>query len=143
MAYDKKALNAKGCYVAPDDEAFLKANSNPWEAEASGHGYNARFSDDDGWKRGEQSRSGLDAWQSRGGDDLDWQRPSQDRTDESGDRVHQELYRLIDNQVDLGSGNKMTGGGGPVSENKVGGVGDGKIRHPVKTGPQGNMRKPR
>jgi hypothetical protein len=140
--YDKKALRAKGCYVAPDDEAFLKANTDPWKASSSGH--DSRWSDDEGYKRGEQSRGNYpQAWESKGADDSDFLRPSQDRTDESGDYVQGELYRLIDNQVDMGSGNKMTGGGGPVSDNKVGGVGDGKIRYPAKTGPIGNMRKPR
>jgi hypothetical protein len=124
MAYDKKALH-RGGNVAADDEEFLKATSNPWEASASGHGYQGeRWDDDHGYRRG------LGAYAT---DDEDpFLRPSQDRTDHD-DVVHEDLNRLIDNQVDQPAGPMLTGGG-PVSKN----VASGPPRFKPKTGPQSN-----
>ena len=36
-------------------------------------------------------------------------------SDEHQEYAHERLSRLIDGQEDFGSGNKLTGGGGPVS----------------------------
>ena len=124
MAYDKKALRqGKGFAVSEDDEAFLKANTDPWKASASGEGYQGRRWDDDtGYKRGEQSM---------GGDESSFLRPSQSETD--WDAPHERLSRLIDGQVDQPAG-EILGGGGPVSDNKVGGVGAGKPRYKSNAG---------
>ena len=113
-----------------DDEAasFLKPdNTNPWEASPSGESYaGRRWDDSKGYKRGEQSM---------GGDKSSFLRPSQSQTD--WDSPHERLSVLIDGQVDQPAG-KHLGGGGPVSDNKVGGVGPGKVRYKPKTGPQSN-----
>ncbi len=122
-----------------DDEAasFLKPdNTNPWEASPSGESYaGRRWDDSKGYERGEQSRAGDQAWQSRAADEAAFLRPSQSQTD--WDSPHERLSRLIDGQVDQPAG-KHLGGGGPVSDNKVGGVGPGKVRYKPKTGPQSN-----
>src|SRR5262249_26961991 len=48
----KKQLN-KGFHGFADDSAeFLQIERDPWDASASGHGYNARWSDDSGFERG-------------------------------------------------------------------------------------------
>lgn len=135
MAYDKKALH-KGSHVADDDETFLAPSkaSNPFSSgEASGHGYNAKWSDSDGHERGAQSQ---------GADDASFLRPSWEG--DYSDAPHTRLSQLIDNQEDFGSGNKLTGGGGPVSRNLP--EGDSSPRYAPKSGSpskQTNMRKPR
>ncbi len=117
----------------PDAAEFLKANTDPWKASASGEGYQGRRWDDDtGYRRGEQSRGGSQAWESRAADEAAFLRPSQSETD--WDAPHEKLSVLIDGQKDFGSGNKLTGGGGPVSDNKVGGVGPGKVRYKSNAG---------
>jgi hypothetical protein len=132
VTYDRRALH-KGGNVASDDEEFLKANTNPWKASSSGQ--DSRWSDDRGYERGEQSRGGSQAWESRGADDASFLAPSQSQTD--WDAPHERLSKLIDGQTDQPAG-PILGGGGKVSSNKVGGVGAGPPRYKVKTGPQGN-----
>jgi hypothetical protein len=111
----RKQIN-RGFYGFKTDEAeFLKpSNTDPYVAEASGAGYNSTKDDDRGFERGALGFTD---------DDKDFRRPS--FTGDT-DYVHGALYGLIDGQEDLGSGNKLTGGGGPVSDNKYGGVGSGK-----------------
>jgi hypothetical protein len=46
---------SKGAYGyadSPDDADFLRIERDPWEASASGHGYNGRWDDDSGNSRG-------------------------------------------------------------------------------------------
>jgi hypothetical protein len=101
----KKQLN-KGFYgFESDDAAFLRIDRDPWEASASGQGYNARWDDDTGYKRGQQSM---------GGDEASFLRASQSET--YGDQPHDRLAGLIDSDEGMGSGHKLTGGGGPVSK---------------------------
>jgi hypothetical protein len=102
--YDRKNLKGYG-HSGEDDAEFLKIDRDPWEASASGQGYNARFDDDTGYKRGEQSM---------GGDEASFLRASQSET--YGDQPHDRLAGLIDSDTGMGSGNKLTGGGGPVSK---------------------------
>ena len=133
-----KFSHKKGMYghAGKDDAEWQpKSDSNPWQHEASGHGYNARWDDDSGVSRGEQSRGGSQAWESRAADEAAFLSPSQSQTD--WDAPHERLSRLIDGQVDQPAG-EILGGGGPVSDNKVGGVGPGKVRYKPKTGPQSN-----
>jgi hypothetical protein len=116
-----------------DDTDFLKIDRDPWKASASGVGYNAKFSDDTGHRRGAN-------W-----DDTDSHGLRDKRSDENNEVAHERLASLIDGQVDMGSGNKLTGGGGPVSENadndSPGWKGSGRKgpRYAPKTGPQTNM----
>jgi hypothetical protein len=114
----------------PHAADFLEANTNPWEATASGHGYNARWNDDDGYKRGEQSRGGSQAWESRSADEDSFLSPSQDHTD-SGQP--QSIYGDVMDHA--GPAGDMLTGGGPVKQ--VGG-GSGPPRYKPKTGPQSN-----
>ena len=131
----KKQLNKGFHGFETDDAEFLKpcnADGN-WTASASGHGYNARFDDDSGHVRGAN-------W-----DDTNSHGLRNKLADEAQEVAHQRLAGLIDGQVDMGSGNKMTGGGGPVSENadndSPGWKGSGRKgpRYAPKTGPQTNM----
>jgi hypothetical protein len=94
-----------------DAQGRLKSGSDPWNASASGHGYNSRWSDDQGYKRGEQSRGGAQAWESRGADDAEFLRPSQSRTD---DGTSQDiLNEVLDHS---GAAGPMLTGGGPVRQ---------------------------
>jgi hypothetical protein len=130
-----KKLN-KGGYGSgqfTDDElAFLKPERDPWEASASGIGYNAKFSDDDGHIRGAN-------W-----NDSDDHGLRNKLADEHQEIAHQRLSRLIDGEYDQPSGPMLTGGG-PVSENaddnSPGWKGSGRKgpRYSPKTGPQTNM----
>jgi hypothetical protein len=115
-------------YVSKDEAEFLKAERSPWEASASGVGYNQKFSDDDGFRRGSNH------------DDSDSAGLRNKLPEETGESPHEKLARLIDGQVDQPAG-KMLGGGGGVSDNKVGGVGRGGPKYAPKSGPIGNMRK--
>jgi len=148
MAPPTRKQLAKGSYGHADpaeDADFLRIERDPWEASASGEGYKARYDDDSGVSRGQE------CGYSNTSDDEAFLRPSQDRTDESSETIHGRLFKLIDHEVDHGSGNKLTGGGGPVSDNvpardSGGGWGGSDRKGPryaPKTGPQGNMRKPR
>jgi hypothetical protein len=135
---------AKGYGDDDNNFDFLRIERDPWEASASGIGYNGTKDDDTGVSRGQEyGYSNTD-------DDKAFLSPSQSRTDESYENIHQNLYRLIDGQVDQPSGPMLTGGG-PGSDNvperdSGGGWGGSDRKGPrfaPKTGPQGNMRKPR
>jgi hypothetical protein len=110
----------------PDANAFLKPdNTNPFEASASGVGYHGnRFDDDTGYKRGQQSM---------GGDEASFLKPSW-----TGDLpdVHDKLADIIDSDESMGSGNKITGGGGALSKGR--GIGSGGPRFEPKTGKRTN-----
>jgi hypothetical protein len=131
----KKQLN-KGFYgFQSDDAEFLKVD-NPdgnWTAGASGHGYNARWNDQDFDTRGTGAYTDSDPGLYN------------KLADEHQEYAHQRLSKLIDNQEDWGSDNKITGGGGPVSDNapdnSPGWKGSGRKgpRFAPKTGPQTNM----
>jgi hypothetical protein len=126
--YDKKTLH-KGGNVTKDDEAFLTSNTNPWETSASGHGYNAKFSDDTGFEagaiHGDSDTHGL-----------------VNRLPDEATAAIDNVYRVIDDQVDLPA-DKMLTGGGPVSQNLRAKDRDNYRAYKDGTGPQGNMRKPR
>jgi hypothetical protein len=112
----------------PDIEQFLRRDSGSdfWKAEASGHGYNAKF-DDNGGTSGKRDSYGVDGW-----DDNSSFTPEAPSWQGDRDGIHERLSALIDNQADLPSG-KMLPGGGPVSDNKHGGVGHGKPRFAPKS----------
>src|SRR5690242_17475918 len=122
MAYDKKALH-RGGNVAADDEEFLKATSDPWKASASGHGYNAKFNDDGGHRRG------LGAYSD---DDKDsFLRPSQDRTD------HEQPLDIFGEVMShSGPGGPMLTGGAPIRP--IGGDINPKRRYKLGRGGQSN-----
>ena len=134
----KKELN-KGFYGFADDSAEFLKTDNPdsargnWDAEASGHGYNARFNDDSGHVRGAN-------WDDSNDHGLVNRLP-----EERQDYAHEGLSRILDNQEDLPSG-KWLPGGGPVSDN-VGNDGPGwqgsnrkGPRIAPKTGPRTNAK---
>lgn len=130
----KKQLN-KGFYgFESDDAEFLSIDRDPWKPTHATDTYQARrFDDDAGFSRGTgaytDSDSGL----------------YNKLSDENQEVAHERLSQLIDNQEDWGSGNKITGGGGPVSDNaddnSPGWKGSGRKgpRFAPKTGPQTNM----
>jgi len=120
----------------PDAAQFLKpSNTNQYEASASGVGYNARW-DDDAGTSGNNNDFGTDGWQ----DNSNYMRSAASWTGDADD-VHQKLTALIDGQYDQPAG-KLLGGGGPVSDNKHGGVGPGKPRFaPKGPGPLNNQRR--
>ena len=119
----RKQIN-KGFYGFADDSAdFLKpSNTDPYEASASGVGHNAKFDDDNGFSRGE----GQYAYDASCDEFL---RPS--TTGPDIDAPHTRLSGLIDGQNDQPAG-RLLGGGGPVSDNKHGGVGPGRPRYAAK-----------
>jgi hypothetical protein len=130
----KKQLN-KGFYGFQDDSAeFLKTdNPNPdrgnWDASASGVGYHGRrFDDDTGYKRGALG------WTDEDADS----RLTNLMPDESRDRGYDHLVGLEDDASGMGSGNKLTGGGGPLTKGRTVGS-DPRPR--VKTGPRTNSRR--
>jgi hypothetical protein len=111
----------------PDAAAFLRPERDPWEASASGIGYSARYDDDTGHVRGAN-------W-----DDSDDHGLVNRLPDERRDDAHEGLGSLIDDDTGMGSGNKMTGGGGPLTKGR--GVGDGKPRYaPKRLAPRTNAR---
>jgi hypothetical protein len=131
--YDKKNLKGRGCN-GKDDAAFLKIDRDPWEASASGQGYNGRYDDDTGAQRG--AEYGF----SNTSDDKAFLKRSW--TGDYNDAPHQRLYELIDNQKDQPAG-PLLGGGGPVSRNLP--EGDSSPRYAPKSGSpskQTNLRKP-
>jgi hypothetical protein len=109
--------------VDPDIDQFLKPdNTDPYKASASGVGYNARY-DDDAGTSGKNNNYGVDSW----GDNSDYIGGWHGDVDQP----HQSLSGLIDGQEDQPAG-PLLGGGGPVSDNKVGGVGPGRPRFAPK-----------
>ena len=117
----------------PGAADFLKPSStNPYEAEPSRNQYNARWDDETGAERGQQSRGGSQAWESRGADDSDFLRPSQTRTDhgDGRDSVRDIYSDVMPVPTEAGD---MLGGSGPVRE--VGG-GSGPPRFKPKSSKQ-------
>jgi hypothetical protein len=105
--YDKKNLKGYGA-SGKDDADFLKVENadGNWTAEPSGHGYNSRFQDSDGWKRGTGTYS------AEGGDGAVYNK----LPDEAQANIR-DIGSLIDNERDQPTG-PVTGGGGPVSDNE-------------------------
>jgi hypothetical protein len=58
--------------------------------------------------------------------------------DEAVDNVHERLAGLIDDSQPY---DPLLAGGAPLTHGK--GVGDGKVRYAPKSGPIGNMRRPK
>jgi hypothetical protein len=110
-----------------DDEAWLRpSQTNPYEASASGVGYNAS-KDDDAGTHGHGHGDGT--WAA---DNDAFLRPSYTG---DVDYAHQNLGSIPDDVDGMGSGNKLTGGGGPLTKDY--GVSDGKPRFaPKKPGHQ-------
>jgi hypothetical protein len=109
----------------PDIESFLRPdNTDPWaQGGNSGVGYNAKFSDCQG-DNGRGGNYSVDSW----GDNSQYTGAGRHG---DIDAPHQELSYLIDDQRDQPAG-ELLGGGGPVSDNKVGGVGPGRPRFAPK-----------
>ena len=131
--YDKKNLKGRGLN-GEDDAEFLKTE-NPnsdrgnWDASASGVGYQGeRFDDDYGYRRGALGFTDEDA-DSRLTNLMPY---------ESRERGLDDLVGLDDDATGMGSGNKLTGGGGPIGRSR--GVGSDP-RPRVKTGPRVNSRR--
>jgi hypothetical protein len=115
----------------PDAAAFLKPdNTDPINmGDASGHGYNARWDDDSGARRG--AEYGF----SNSVGDKSFLSPSQTQTYDAPE--NERFADLIDSAEGMGSGNALTGGGGPLTQRY--GIGSGKRRYPAKgPGPQSN-----
>jgi hypothetical protein len=93
-------------HAGKDDSDWLVGDSNPWQHEASGHGYSARYDDNFGWRRGEQSLAGDQAHQSRGSDDASFAKPSW--TGDADSPV--DIYDVVDG-VTGPAGDMLTGGG--------------------------------
>jgi hypothetical protein len=129
----KKELN-KGFYgFKTDDAEFLKpcnpvAERGNWDASASGVGYQGqRFDDDYGYRRGALGFTDEDADS----------RLTNVMPDESRDRGYDHLVGLDNDDTGMGSGNKLTGGGGPLTKGRT--VGSNPPPRP-KTGPRTNSR---
>src|SRR5262249_24977857 len=105
-----------------DDAAFLRVERDPWEASASGVGYNAKFSDDDGHVRGAN-------W-----DDSDSHGLRNKLPDERRDDAHEGLAPLIDDSQPYAA---QLAGGAPLTKGK--GIGSAP-RPRVNTGPRTNAR---
>ena len=114
----------------PDAKSFLEVDRDPWDASASGQGYNSRWDDDTGVERGAEYGFSNTA------DDKAFLRPS---SLGDYDVAHERLAGLIDDSQPYDP--RLTGGTG-LTHGK--GVGDGKPRYtPKAPGPQSNARKPR
>src|SRR5262249_10123334 len=120
--YDKKNLKGSGL-SGKDDAAFLKVERDPWDASASGVGYNARWDDDRGFERGTGAYTDSDSG-------LRNKLP-----DERVHYAHEGLSPLIDDSQPY---DKMLAGGAPLTKGK--GVGAGTPRYAPKTGPRTNSR---
>jgi hypothetical protein len=123
----KKQLN-KGFYgFTSDDAEFLKVDSSPWKASASGVGYNSKFKDDYGYRAGQGAYS----------DELDDGLKLQNRLpDERRNSVSNKLADLPYDAEGMGSGSALLGGAGPLPQKY--GVGKGRPRYAPKSGPQSN-----
>src|SRR5262245_17263438 len=115
-----------------DDEAFLEVSASPWDAAGD------RGSDDDGHVRGAN-------W-----NDSDDHGLVDKLSDDATASVHERLSRLLDRQADQPSGPMLTGGGA-VSDNErlddatstwKGSDRKGP-RYAAKSGPIGNMKRPK
>lgn len=139
MSPPSKKFLKKGAHGFGDDPEnyeFLKIDRDPFEASASGHGYNAKFSDDDGYERG-------------CGPYTDCDHGLVNKLPDEAQAGIRYIGDLIDRQQDQPAG-KWLGGGGPVSDGERDprdsswrGSGRKGPKYAPKTGPQGNMRKPR
>src|SRR5262249_27906262 len=125
-----------------DDSSFLKVDNERgnWVAGASGVGYNAKFDDDYGYRRGQG------AYSDEGGDGAVYNKLPDEAQAGIGN-----LGNLIDSQQDQPAG-KILGGGGPVSDNERdpddstwsgSGRKGPRYSNPLGQKGQGNMRKPR
>src|SRR6516164_3431065 len=118
----KKQLNRGFFGFETDDAEFLKIDRDPFDASASGHGYSARYDDDSGYRRGQGAYS----------DELDDGLRLQNRLPDEQRDVSDKLRDILDDVDGMGSGNALTGGGGPLSKSR--GVGSGPPKFRPKTG---------
>lgn len=106
----------------PDINSFLRPDenggTNPYSHSPSDAGYNSRWSDSDGYERGEVGF--------KGSDDASFLKPSWTG---DVDNVNANHGYLIDNDPSLPNG-KLLNGGGPLSQK--GGIGAGPPRHAPK-----------
>ena len=127
----KKFPVDKGFYgFTSDDKTFLNPdNTYPFsQGDASGDGYNAKFDDDSGYRRGalgftDENEDGLK---------LVNRLPDEQR------QVSDKMRDILDDVDGMGSGNALTGGGGPLSKSR--GVGSGPPKFRPKTGARTNAR---
>jgi len=109
------AAGGRGYGYDPSDADFLKIERSPWEASASGIGRNAKFSDDDGHRKGSN-------WQDSDSHGLVNRYP-----DELSEGPHEKLAGLIDDSQPY---DPLVPGGAPLTHGKD--VGDGKPRFAPK-----------
>jgi hypothetical protein len=116
----------KGFYgEVSDDEAFLTPdNTDPHKASASDVGYNSRWASGDDAGDGDSHGAGEYAYDAACDSFL---KPSYTG---DVDYAHQGLGGIVDDVDGMGSGNKLTSGGGPLSKDY--GVNDGKPRYGSK-----------
>jgi hypothetical protein len=125
---NKKALQ-KGAYgygYQKGDEDFLSVDNERgnWAASASGAGYNNRWDDNKGYERGVGAYTDSDSGLTN---KLPYERTSGGLDD---------LVGLDNDDTGMGSGNKLLGGGGPLTKGR--GVGSGGPRFAPKTGKRTN-----
>jgi hypothetical protein len=116
---NKGFRDADDFFVTADGK--LKAGTDPWSASASGHGYNGKFEDDTGYKRGFKGFAGSD--------DAEFLRASQTETDSGSGHSVKTIYS--DAMADQGPGPYGAGGS---SVKQVGG-GSSPPRFKPKSGP--------
>jgi hypothetical protein len=110
-------------YTSKEEKSFLKVDRSPWDAASSGQ--DKRWSDDTGHLRGANH------------DDSDSHGLRQKLPYERTNSPNERFADLVDSSEGMGSGNALTGGGGPLSQGY--GIGSGKRRYPAKRpGPQSN-----
>jgi hypothetical protein len=129
---------AAGYGYEPGDEDFLSIDRDPFEASGSGHGYNARFDDDYGHRRGQGEYS----------NELDDGLKLQNRLPDEQREVSDKMRDILDDVDGMGSGaiagsgalmrTSTVGGGGPLPKSR--GVGSGPPKYRPKTGPRTNAR---
>jgi hypothetical protein len=111
----KKELSKGFRGFETDDAQFLKIDRDPWDASASGNSYQGtRFDDDYGYRRGQ----GAYTDENEDGLKLVNRLPDEQR------QVSDKMRDILDDVDGMGSGNVITGGGGPLSKSR--GVGSGK-----------------
>src|SRR6516162_5843254 len=108
MAPPSKKQLKKGAYGYGDDPEsyeFLRIDRDPWEASASTDTYQGRrFDDDNGYERGCGAYTDCN-------DGLRNKLPYEQRG------VSDKMRDILDDVDGMGSGNAITGGGGPLPKN--------------------------
>jgi hypothetical protein len=125
MSPPSKKQLSKGFYgFESDDAEFLKIDRDPFDTSASGHGANAKFDDDYGYRAGQGEYS----------DELDDGLKLQNRLPDEQRAVSDKMRDILDDVDGMGSCSVITGGGGALSNSP--GVGSGPPKYRPKTGPR-------